>query len=192
MGETVELEHQMILPDDTFDAEVKISFIFRIIDMKKQSEPQSLCFFPLSTIKLSALDFLEPAVPNLFDEKNSISDVLGFSRTQIRGCPWPILLQQSWHRGFAQKFGFTSPLQMVLRCGSYFVRMVLKEDENHSDKIWVLRIETTNFKLLRLLCAQIFQLIEARHPPTKSDFVNIPSYVLAQLQVIFFSYFPYP
>jgi len=184
-GDTVELEHHLLLPDDTFDAEVKTSLIFRMVDLKKQPESQSLCFFPLSTIKLSVLDFLEPAATNLFDDKNNISDVLGFSRTQIRGCPWPILLQQSWHRGFAQKFGYTSPLQIVVRCGLHLVRMILKEDENNSDKIWILRIETSNSNLLHLLCTQIFQLIEARHPLTKSDIVNIPSYVLAQLQVIF-------
>ena len=108
-----------------------------------------------------------------------------------RGCPWPLLLQQSWHRGFAQKFGYTSPMQMVLRCGSHLVRMILKEDENHSDKIWMLRIQTSNSNLLRLLCTQIFQLIEARHQLIKTDVVTIPSYVLAQLQVIFFSYFAF-
>lgn len=185
-GKTVELEHQLLLPDDNFDAEVKISLVFRITDLKKQPEPLTICFIPLATVKLSVLDFLEPAVLNLFDEKNSISDVLGFSRTQIRGCPWPILLQQSWHRGFAQKFGYTSPMQMVLRCGSHLVRMILKEDENHSDKIWILRIQTSNSNLLRMLCTQIFQLIEARHQLIKTDVVTIPSYVLAQLQVIFF------
>lgn len=192
-GDMVELEHHLVLPDDTFGAEVKTSLIFRVVDLKKHPEPQSLCFFPLSTIKLSVLDFLEPAAANLFDEKNNVSDVLGFSRTQIRGCPWPILLQQSWHRGFAQKFGYTSPLQIVVRCGSHLVRMILKEDENHSDKIWILRIETSNSNILRLLCTEIFQLLEARHPLTKSDVVNIPSYVLAQLQVIFlFLIFAYP
>lgn len=193
-GDIVELEHQLVLLEDIFDVTIKISLIFRLVDPKKMTELQSLAVFPLSTIKLCALDFLEPVVSDLFDAKNSHSDVIGFSRTQIKGCPWPILLQRSWHRGFAQRIGDASPMQMVLRCGTHLLRMNLKEDENHSDKIWILRIETSNYKLLRFLRNQIFQLIEGRYPLVKPDFVKIPSHVLAHLQVIniiffFFFYF---
>ncbi|KAI9557584.1 hypothetical protein GHT06_017412 [Daphnia sinensis] len=180
--ETLELEHQLVLLEDVFDVAIKISLIFRLVDPKKMTEPHSLAVFPLSTVKLCALDFLEPAVSDLFDAKNSHSDVIGFSRTQIKGCPWSFLLQRSWHRGFAQRMEDPSLVQMVLRCGTHLLRMNLNEDENHSDKIWILRIETSNFKLLRCLRSQIFQLIEGRYPLVKPDFVKIPSHVLAHLQ----------
>ncbi|XP_057366896.1 uncharacterized protein LOC130687733 [Daphnia carinata] len=181
-GDTLELDHQLVLLEDMLEVAVKISLIFRLVDPNKMNEPPSIAVFPLSTIKLCALDFLEPALSDVFDVKNSHSDVIGFSRTQIKGCPWPILLQRSWHRGFAQRIGDPTPVQMVLRCGTHLLRMNLKEDENHTDKIWILRIETSNFKLLRFLRNQIFQLIEGRYPLVKPDFVKIPSHVLANLQ----------
>lgn len=185
MGDTLQLEHQLVLVEDLFDVEIKISLVFRPVDLKKIAERQSHAVFPLSTIKLCALDFLEPAVSDVFDAKNRHTDVVGFSRTQIKDCPWPILLQRSWHRGFAQRIEDPPSMQMVLRCGSSVLRLNLKEDENHSDKIWILRIETSNFSLLRFLRSQIFQLIEGRYPSTKPDFVKVPVYVLAHLQVIF-------
>lgn len=186
-GEKLELEHHFELLDDAFEVELKMSLAYRVIDPRKESEPQSLCVFPLSTVELSVLDFLEPSASDMYEFKNSQTDMVGFSRTKVDGCPWPILLRRSWHRGFAQWLNDSPPLQIVLRFGSHPLRLTLREDENPSDKIWILRIESSNSNLLRLLRTRIFQLIEANFIPasSKSEVVIIPSHVLAHLQVAF-------
>ena len=189
MGKELELEHHFELLDDAFDVELKMSLAFRVIDSRKESESQHLiCFFPLSTVELSVLNFLEPSSSDMFEFKNNITDVIGFNRKNADVCPWPVLLQRSWHRGFAQWMSDPPPMQIVLRCGSHPVRLTLKEDENPSDKIWILRIETSNSNLLRLLRICIFRQIESQNPPSKAEAIIIPSHVLAHLQVgLFYS-----
>lgn len=184
--ETLELEHRLPHLDDTFHAEVKISLVFRVIDPRKPSEPQSLCVFPLSTVELTVLDFLDPGVSDHFDAKNKSVDIIGFCRDKVDDCPWGTILQRSWHRGFAKWLSGPPPLQIVLLCGSDVVRMTLQKDENNSDKIWTLRIETSSSNLLRLLRKDIFRLIETNNPPTASEFVKVPSHVIAHLQVVVF------
>ena len=184
-GQTFMLEHRLKLDEETFCAQIRVSLVFRAVDPFRPSEPQPVCLFPLSSVTLNVLDFIEPSTQTRFDDKKILTEVLGFVNINTPN-PWQSLFQRSYHRGFSQLLpDFVS--EVIVRCGSYPVRMALKEEMNQSGKIWILRVDAMNEQLLNLLRVHMFTTIRSGLSSlTENDVIQIPAHVLAHLQVIIF------
>lgn len=173
----------MKLDQETFSAQVRVSLVFQAADPFRSSGPQPVCLFPLSTVNLNVLDFIEPSTLAHLDEKKKATEVLGFVKTSTQN-PLETLFQRSWHRGFTQLLPHFVLDEVIVRCGMHPVRVSLKEEANQTHDLWILRIDAMNEKLLSLLRAQLYTAIHLKNSPmTENDIIRIPTQVIAHLKV---------